>query len=207
LAINEDSNLLDQFEAIIFDMDGTLVDSGRLHEIAWINTLDAFEIPLDRPLMRSLCGVPTLQTLELLLKKFKHTVAASAEEMTLYKEAIVKEKAREHVKPTGLLELALASHGKMPMSVGTGATGEEAANLLRYCKMDHLFDHVVGAERVAKPKPAPDTFLLCAELMGIRPEACVVFEDSPLGLDAARAANMTGIDVLEAFQIENDYFL
>lgn len=199
--------MLDQFEAIIFDMDGTLIDSGRLHEIAWISTLEKFGIPIDRPLMRSLCGVPTHQTLEILLETFEHSVAASAEEMALFKEAIVKEIARDHVKPTSLLELALSSHGKRPMSVGTGATGAEAAALLRYCKMDRLFDHVVGADCVANPKPAPDTFLLCAELMGVRPEACVVFEDSPLGLDAARAANMTGIDVLKEFQIENNYFL
>lgn len=66
---------------------------------------------------------------------------------------------------------------------------------------------VVGADQVAAPKPAPDTFLHCAELMQVAPERCVVFEDSVLGLEAAERAGMIGIDVLQAYGIQNDYFL
>ena len=63
--------MYDHFDALIFDMDGTLVDSGQLHEVAWTETLTRFAIPIDRPYMRSLAGVPTKGTLELLIEKIQ----------------------------------------------------------------------------------------------------------------------------------------
>jgi HAD superfamily hydrolase (TIGR01509 family) len=75
------------------------------------------------------------------------------------------------------------------------------------CGLDKYIDAIVGADQVKNPKPAPDTFLRCAELLGIDPKKCVVFEDSTLGLQAAAAAGMAGIDVLLMHSVENDYFL
>lgn len=199
--------LYDQYQAIIFDMDGTLVDSGQLHEVAWIETLNKYAIPIDRPLMRSLAGVPTKDTIALLLKRFDCKALVSLDEMNDFKEAVVHDKAGDYVKPTALAELAERYYGNRPMSVGTGAYTAEAKNMIEHCKLSHLIDHVVGADQVAAPKPAPDTFLRCAELMGIAPEHCVVFEDAQLGIEAARRAGMAAVDVLQVLGIENDYFL
>ncbi|WP_041524142.1 HAD-IA family hydrolase [Gilvimarinus agarilyticus] len=199
--------MYDQYEAIIFDMDGTLVDSGQLHEVAWTETLNKFAIPIDRPLMRSLAGVPTKGTIELLLKHFDCKVEASLDVMNDFKEAVVREKISDYVKPTALVELAERYYGKKPMSVGTGAYTDEASSILEQCGISHFIDHVVGADLVAAPKPAPDTFLRCAGLMGVAPEHCVVFEDAKLGLEAARRAGMAAVDVLDVLGIENDYFL
>lgn len=204
---NEETLLLDQYEALIFDMDGTLIDSGQLHEQAWIQTLEHYGIPVDRALMRSLSGFPTRATLELLIDKFDCQVAASVNEMNAHKEAFVEANITRFAKATSLADTARKYHGAKPMSVGTGATTAEAKAMLEHCGLIGLLDHVVGADRVQKPKPSPDTFLLCAELMQVDPSKCVVFEDSPLGLDAARGAGMAAIDVLETLQIENDYFL
>ena len=80
--------MYDQYAALIFDMDGTLVDSGQLHEYAWTATLNKYGIPIDRPLMRSLAGVPTKGTIEILLEKFGITASASLDEMNdlIYKK-------------------------------------------------------------------------------------------------------------------------
>lgn len=199
--------MYDQYDALIFDMDGTLVDSGQLHEFAWSEMLTKYGIPIDRPLMRSLAGVPTKGTIEILLEKFNLAATASLDEMNDFKEKLVHENMHKYVKPTALIDVAKKYHGSKPMAIGTGAYTQEAKTILGLCGLDKYINAVVGADQVANPKPAPDTFLRCAELLGIPAEKCVVFEDSKLGLQAATTAGMAGIDVLLVHAIENDYFL
>jgi beta-phosphoglucomutase family hydrolase len=199
--------MYDHFAALIFDMDGTLVDSGQLHEHAWTATLEKYGIPIDRPLMRSLAGVPTKGTIEILIEKFQCTVVASLDEMNEFKEKFVHDAMHQFVKPTALIAVAKHYYGKKPMAIGTGANTEEAKKILALCGLDIYMDAIVGADQVKNPKPAPDTFLRCAELLGAAANQCVVFEDSTLGLQAAASAGMVGVDVLIAHQIENEYFL
>ncbi|WP_111979338.1 HAD family hydrolase [Algibacillus agarilyticus] len=199
--------MYDQFKAIIFDMDGTLVDSGKLHENAWSQTLNHYGIPIDSALMHSLAGVPTKETVLFLANHFKMTLSVSADEVNDYKESIVKETLHIYVKPTKLAEFAKENSGKRPMAIGTGAYTEEAKAVLAACGLTELIDHVVGADQVNNPKPAPDTFLRCAELMQTAPEDCIVFEDAQAGIKAAKDAGMFCVDVHESLNIVNDYFL
>ncbi|EWH11612.1 HAD family hydrolase [Catenovulum agarivorans DS-2] len=201
------NNCYQAYQAIIFDMDGTLVDSGQLHQHAWIDTLNKYAIPIEPALMRSLAGVPTKETIEILVKHFNVELTATSAEINDYKEQIVRQTMLDYVKPTQLAELAIANKGKRPMAVGTGAYTEEAKMILQACGLFELIDFVVGADQVANPKPAPDTFLHCAKLMAIAPQHCIVFEDAQTGMQAARDAGMDVVDVLETFNIKNDYFL
>lgn len=195
------------FKGLIFDMDGTLVESGPLHERAWTETLNHFQLPVIPSLMRSLAGVPTKGTIEIIVKETGCSLPAELDDINEYKESLVKRLATDYVRPTPLGELAHAQAGKKAMAVGTGAYTEEARSILDHCGLLPILQAVVGADRVANPKPAPDTFLLCAELLGLAPEDCVVFEDADLGLNAARAAGMTAIDVRSEFAFVNVYFL
>lgn len=195
------------FCGLVFDMDGTLVESGSLHEIAWRETLTNFNLPIDAPLMNSLAGVPTRETLLRVSAHTRHPLIAPLEEINAFKEALVAKLAPHYVKATALADLARQHHGHLPMAVGTGADTAEARRILEHCGILPLFDIVIGSDQVANPKPAPDTFLACATHMRCEPGECVVFEDADLGLEAARAAGMTAIDVRTEFKFINDYFL
>ncbi|MEX0623100.1 HAD family hydrolase [Saccharospirillum sp.] len=195
------------FRGLVFDMDGTLVESGPLHEIAWRETLSKYNLPIDARLMHSLAGVPTKETLLRVAAETGLPLSAPVEEMNAFKEALVADMAPRYVKATRLADLARQHYGSLPMAVGTGAYTAEAREILKHCGILSLFDIVVGADQVAHPKPAADTFLACARHLGCLPEECVVFEDADLGLEAARAAGMTAVDVRTEFQFINDYFL
>ena len=81
------------------------------------------------------------------------------------------------------------------MAVGTGSESAIADALLNHLNLRQYFTAVVAADHVQHHKPAPDTFLLCARLMRVEAQKCLVFEDADFGLEAARRAGMDAVDV------------
>lgn len=197
----------ERYSGLIFDMDGTLMDSGPLQELAWRATLAEYGLPVDAALMRSLSGVSTVATAKAVWAHFEVSETVDFAVVAAFKEKSLRSQVRAHVQPTPLVEIARHFRGRVPMSVGTGAHTAEARDILEYCGLLDLFAAVVGADQVERPKPAPDTFSRCAALMGVEPAGCVVFEDAELGLQAAAKAGMDGVDVGAEFGISYNYFL
>jgi beta-phosphoglucomutase-like phosphatase (HAD superfamily) len=100
------------------------------------------------------------------------------------------------IKPIkAVLDIAIENFGKMPISIGTGGVPDVAKLTLDAIEASQYFDIIVTARDVKNYKPAPDTFLLCAERMKIKPSDCQVFEDSDLGIQAALSAGMMATDI------------
>lgn len=198
---------LQHYDALIFDMDGTIVDSGPAHEIAWRRALEEFDLPIISTLMRSLCGVPTLETFSTIAEKTNTPLKADLETMEAFRASIFAELIPQHISLSPVIAVAQHYYGEKPLAVGTGANTAEATSILSACGVDHLFDAIIGADQVAKPKPAPDVFLQCAKAINTPAAQCAVFEDAVLGLEAAKAAKMDAYDVYQHFGFENNYFL
>ena len=96
------------------------------------------------------------------------------------------------VEVTSILDLY---HNKLPMSVGTGASRRSAMVQFETLQITHYFNAIVTADDVTIHKPEPHTFLKCAQLMGVEPGHCQVFEDGDLGIEAARKAGMMVTDI------------
>jgi len=180
---------------LIFDLDGTLADSMPLHFKAWQNTLAKYNATIDSAFLRAHMGTPGWAIAEELIK-------VNGIEGKVTVEEILQGKLEEFIKVQHLVPpvhpvvtIAKEYHGKLPMAVGTGGHRQAVERTLEVIGMREYFDIVITANDVERHKPHPDTFLKCAELMGVSPQYIEVFEDGDLGIEAAMRAGMIPTDV------------
>ena len=180
-------------KALIFDCDGTLVDTMPLHWRAWqvISERHGLHFPEDR--FYSYGGVPTRDILKILAEEQGRHIDPIA-------VAYEKEEAflshLDDIEPIhAVVNIAREHHGKLPMAVASGGTQKVITMLLDRLEIRHLFRAVVTSEHVRHQKPAPDIFLEAAHRLRVEPEHCRAYEDSDLGLRAIRAAGMEAVDV------------
>ena len=175
-------------KALIFDLDGTLADTMPLHFQAYKNVLKNFGINFSPGIFVSLAGIPAVGTIEKLNEIYNTEMVA--EEVGHLKE-LEYEKIMHKMKPVQpVIDLVERYYGKLPMAVGTGGYNRLSWKTMHILGLEKYFDILVSNEDVRRPKPFPDTFLRCAELMGVEPSVCEVFEDGAPGIQAAKEAGM-----------------
>ncbi len=181
------------YQAIIFDCDGTLVDSMPTHFQAWQVITQKYGLVFPEDRFYQMGGVSTISILETL---------ASEAGKSLDCEAIAKEKEiyfRQFL-PTlqpisEVVDVARRFHGRLPLAVATGSKRSVAEAELAQIDALHLFTALACAEDVKKHKPAPDVFLEAARRIQVDPQRCLAYDDTDIGLKAARDAGMVTIDV------------
>lgn len=177
--------------AFVFDMDGTIVDNMAFHTDSWITFFERRGQAIDPDqFFRATAGRQGGEIIRTWLGEH-----LSDEEVALLnheKESVYRELYAPHRKPVnGFGELiAQAKAGGVKLAVGTAAPPANVEFTLDGLDLRRHFDAVVGAADVARGKPHPDVFLKAAELCGVQPADCFVFEDAPLGVEAARRAGM-----------------
>ncbi|WP_412841561.1 HAD family hydrolase [Aeromonas dhakensis] len=185
----------EQYDALIFDMDGTLVDSMPRHLDAWEATSAEFGLPFDRAQLNEYGGIPTRKIVAILAEQ--HGLDIDVEAFARRKVALYMEHIQQVSVFPAMWELVRRCHGKVPMGIGTGSPRNQAESILKSTGLDAYIQVVVSADDVVNHKPHPDTFLQVAELLGANPANCLVFEDTQIGLQAGRAAGMETVLVLE----------
>ena len=178
-------------KAFIFDLDGVIVSTDRLHYLAWKELAARLGFFFKESDNERLKGVSRMRSLEILLEV--GGITASDEE----KEAMAKEKNDRYVEmlaslnKSELLEGAedylkkLKSEGVL---IALGSASKNAPMILDKLEITEYFDAIVDGNSVSKAKPDPEVFLKGAEMLGLDPADCVVFEDSQAGIEAARNA-------------------
>lgn len=186
-------NLVQNSKAIIFDCDGTLVDSMPVHYVAWHETMNRYGISFPEDRFYSLGGVPSDRIIEILASE--QGLELDAASVAHEKEKAFLDKIELLVPIEAVVEIVRQNRGVKPIAVASGGFLPVILRQLQQMAMHDWFDAIVTAEDTSKHKPEPDVFLEAARRLGTAAEHCVVFEDADLGVEAARRAGMHCIDV------------
>ena len=186
-------------KGLIFDLDGTLADTMPIHYIAWKNAAAKYGIDFSVELFSQLAGIPLYPTVEKLNQIFNKNI--DPKELGDLKEAEFERNMHLTREIKIVTDLVRANFGKMPIAVGTGGSRRLSLKTLKIIGLQNCYDVLVTSEEVSRFKPHPETFLKCAEGMGVAPGDCEVFEDGVLGIQAAQSAGMMFVDVTQYYEV------
>ncbi|HKL38697.1 MAG TPA: beta-phosphoglucomutase family hydrolase [Bacteroidales bacterium] len=180
-------------QALIFDVDGTLADSMPVHLESWREVGKRYGFDYSKAELERNAGMSGQEIVEVINEN--NGLSLDPDKIADEKEAAFL-KNLDQVKPIEPVVRVLEDfYGRMPIAAGTGGYRRVATKILQNIGIWDRIDVLVASDDVVRHKPHPDTFLKCAESLGVQAEACLVFEDAELGFRAARAAGMEVVDV------------
>lgn len=189
-----------KIKACLFDLDGVLVDTAVYHYQAWKRLANTMGFDFTEAQNEQLKGVSRVESLNKILAwgNVEKSEAEKEELATLknswYVDMITKMTPAE-VLP-GTVDFLTAIH-QSGYKLALGSASKNSGIILERTNLTHFFDEIVDGNRVTKSKPDPEVFLKGAELLGFKPEECVVFEDAVAGVEAAKRGGMTAIGIGE----------
>ena len=186
------------FKAYLFDCDGTIADSMPLHYVAWSTILAEYGCDFDERLFYAWGGMPVLEIIATLNQK--HGLSMPVEEVAHRKEALYKEILPQLKAVPEVLEHIEISHGQIPFAVVSGSTRDSVTASLKALHLLDKFDVLVCAGDYQRSKPDPEPFLVAAQRLGVPPKDCLVFEDTEMGIEAATAAGMASVKILQPWE-------
>jgi HAD superfamily hydrolase (TIGR01509 family) len=182
-----------RYEGYIFDCDGTIADTMPIHFRAWTRALTEAGGQFPEELFYEWGGKPTDVIVAQLNKRYGLSLDVAAtvrQKEDYYLEMLA---GVQPVEP--VLKFARELQGTVPIAIASGGHRELVEATLNTLGILPMFDAVVCAEDYTHGKPAPDPFLEAARRLGVPPAGCIVFEDSPTGIEAAAAAGMDHVFV------------
>ncbi len=179
---------LDKYQAIIFDLDGTLVNSMVAHASAWEQTCGKFNIPYEKEWLNQLGGMPSRKVTLEILARYQLDIEPSL----ITSDKIANFERIEHkgeIIPD-IYQILQQNYQRKKVGIGTGAQYKHAKEILDTTDIMDMVSVLVTSDDVENHKPHPDTFSAVANALKVSPNQCVVFEDTIIGRQAANSAGM-----------------
>ena len=185
-----------KWAAVIFDLDGVIVNTDAFHYKAWKRIADRAGIPFDERTNDLLRGVSRFDSLEIMLnaagmKLAPEEKALLAEEKNTYYREYLDGLKPEQVQAETLC--ALKALKDIGVKLAIGSSSKNARTILEKLDMVHLFDAISDGNNISRSKPDPGVFLKAAEYLSLSPTECIVVEDAESGLLAGKNAGMSTV--------------
>lgn len=188
-------NISKEAKGLIFDLDGTLVNTMPFHFEAWQDAARQFGMDMTKEFLQNHMGSSAKVIAKKLLELYNKQNEVDTELLLATKYQNFKNLVPKLTPIHEVFDIVKEYHGKIPMAIGTGGSRKSVELTLEQTGVGQYFDVLICADDVDNHKPAPDTFLKCANEIGVNPNDCEVFEDGDLGLQAAETAGMIATDV------------
>ncbi|MEY8267965.1 beta-phosphoglucomutase [Lachnospiraceae bacterium 64-25] len=199
-------------KGIIFDLDGVIISTDKLHYKAWKKIADKLNIAFDEKINNRLRGVSRMDSLEIILEGYQGS-ALNKEE----KEALADEKNACYVELLGTLHPdqmdpdvtdTLQYLREKGLKLAIGSSSKNTKYILHQLEIENLFDAVSDGTNITKSKPDPEVFIKAASFLELPEEECIVVEDAVAGIDAARSGHMRSVGIGDAyFYNQADYHI
>ncbi|MCL2379555.1 MAG: HAD family phosphatase [Coriobacteriia bacterium] len=196
-----------EFKAVIFDMDGVIFNTEVIARRAWRTVFEKYGFEFTDKTYKKVIGRTMEAAFQILIDEYGPELPM--DEMSVKQDVLWQEATQGSIeqKPCVAEILNYLQQQGIPCAVGSSTYHDEVEERLRVNGLRDYFKAVVGGDYVPNAKPAPDIFLKCAEYLKMRPNQCLVIEDSVNGIRAANAAGMQTMmipDLIPAGEVDND---
>jgi beta-phosphoglucomutase len=186
------------YKAVIFDLDGVIVNTDDCHYRAWKQMAEEEGIYFDREINERLRGVSRMESLSIILEN-SDKIYSDPEKQALalrknqYYVELIRLLTPRDILP-GVMDVLMALK-QQGTKVAIGSSSKNALMILKRLKLDTVFDAVADGNDITRSKPDPEVFLVAAQKMATEPGSCLVVEDAKAGIEAAKAGGMIALGI------------
>jgi len=179
---------MQQFQGILFDLDGVLIDSEPIHNLKWVEALSEYKIRVDQSWLNKFIGVQDKLIAQEIVETFELPVTSERlleEKRWKYRQYICSELA-----PFPELAVAIKSLQEYKLGIVTSSEKAEVDLITQKMGINSLFDIIVGGDEIINNKPCPDIYLKAIKMLGVVSSQCIAIEDSFVGVQSAKSAGL-----------------